>query len=46
LNFSTVHPEKFEFSQMLLGDKKATYLCSKIISTLPAYWIDDRIHTK
>jgi hypothetical protein len=34
LNFSTVHPEKFKFSQILLGDKNATYLCSKIISTL------------
>ena len=34
LNFSTVHPEKFKFSQVLLGHKNATYLCSKIISTL------------
>ena len=34
LNFSAVHPEKFKFSQILLGDKNATYLCSKIISTL------------
>ena len=25
---------KIEFSQILLGDKNATYLCSKIISTL------------
>ena len=25
---------KFKFSQILLGDKIATYLCSKIISTL------------
>ena len=25
---------KFKFSQILLGDKNATYLCSKIISTL------------
>ena len=30
LNFST-----FKFSQILLGNKNATYLCSKIISTLP-----------
>ena len=29
-----LHPEKFKFSQFLLGDKNATYLCSKIISTL------------
>ena len=35
LNFSTVHPEKFKFSQILPGDKNPTYLCSKIISTLP-----------
>ena len=34
LNFSTVHPEKFKFSQILLGDKNATYLCAKIIFTL------------
>ena len=27
---------KFKFSQILLGDKNATYLCSKIISTLLA----------
>ena len=26
--------EKFKFSQILLGDKNATYLCSKNISTL------------
>ena len=26
---------KFKFSQIFLGDKNATYLCSKIISTLP-----------
>ena len=36
LNFSTVHPEKFKFLQILLGDKNTTYLCSKIISTLPS----------
>ena len=35
LNFSTVHLQKFKFSQILLGDEKAIYLCSKIISTLP-----------
>ena len=34
LSFSTVHLLKFRFSQILLGDKNATYLCSKIISTL------------
>ena len=34
LNFSTVHPEKFKFLKILLGDENATYLCSKIISTL------------
>ena len=34
LNFSTVHPEKFKFLQILLGEKNATYICSKIISTL------------
>jgi hypothetical protein len=34
LNFSTVHLWKFKFSQILLGDKNATYLCSKIISIL------------
>ena len=34
LNFSTVHLKKFKFLQILLGDKNATYLCSKIISTL------------
>ena len=33
LNFSTVHPEEFKFSQISLGDKNATYLCFKIIST-------------
>ena len=27
--------EKFKFSQILLGDKNATSLCSKNISTLP-----------
>ena len=26
--------QKFEFWQILLGDENATYLCSKIISTL------------
>ena len=26
--------EKFKFLQILLGDKNATYLCSKVISTL------------
>ena len=25
---------KFKLSQILLGDKNATYICSKIISTL------------
>ena len=35
LNFSTVHPENCKFSQILLGDKNAAYLCSNIISTLP-----------
>ena len=30
LNFSTFHPEKFKFSQILLGDKNITYLCSKL----------------
>ena len=41
LNFSTVHPEKFKFLQILLGDKNATYLCSKIISTLSykLFWL-------
>ena len=34
LNFSTWHLLKFKFSQILLGDKNATYLCSKAISTL------------
>ena len=34
LNFSTGHLYKFKFSQILLGDKNATSLCSKIISTL------------
>ena len=34
LNFSTVHPEKFKFLQILLGDKNTTSLSSKIISTL------------
>ena len=34
LNFSSVRPEKFIFLQILLGDKNATYLCSKIISTI------------
>ena len=34
LNFSTVHLKNSNFSQILLGDKNATYLCSKIISTL------------
>ena len=29
-----MHLYEFKFSQILLGDKKATYLCSKIISTL------------
>ena len=29
-----MHLNEFKFSQILLGDKKATYLCSKIISTL------------
>ena len=27
---------KFKFSQILLGDKNATYICPKIISTLNA----------
>ena len=31
---STVHLQKFKFSQILLGDKNATSHCSKIISTL------------
>ena len=35
LNFCTVHHEKFKFSQILLGDKNPTHLCSKIISFLP-----------
>jgi len=30
---SSYHPAKF--ANILLGDKNATYLCSKIISTLP-----------
>ena len=34
-NFSTVTVEKFKFSEFLLGDKNATYLSSKTISTLP-----------
>ena len=34
LNFSTVRVERFKFSELLLGDKKATYLSSKTISTL------------
>ena len=34
LNFSTVHLYKFKFSQILLGDKNATSLCSENISTL------------
>ena len=34
LNFSTVHLKKFKYSQILLGDKNTSYLCSKIISTL------------
>jgi hypothetical protein len=34
LNFSPVQPKKFKFSQILLGDKNATYLCSEIISTV------------
>ena len=34
LNFSTLYLKKFKFLQILLGDKIATYLCSKIISTL------------
>ena len=38
LNFSTVHPEKFKFSQILMGGKNANYPCSKIISTLPCYY--------
>ena len=42
LNFSTVHHEKFKFSQILLGDKNSTYLCSKIISTLRSVISDDR----
>ena len=37
LNFSTVHLWKFKFSQILLVDKNATYLCSKIISTLQTF---------
>ena len=28
------HPAKFKFSPIMLGDKNATYLCSKIITTL------------
>ena len=36
LNFSTVHLKNSNFSQILLGDKYATYLCFQIISTLPA----------
>ena len=39
LNFSTVHLSKFKFSQILLGDKNATDLCSKIISTLTTFKI-------
>ena len=34
LNFSTVHLKNSNFSQILLGDKYATYLCSKTISIL------------
>ena len=37
MNFSTVHLYKFKFSQILLGDKNTTYLCSKIISTLSKF---------
>ena len=29
---------KFKFSQILLGDKNTTYLCSKITSTLFNFW--------
>jgi hypothetical protein len=36
LIFFTAQLEKFKFLQILLGDKNPTYLCSKIISTLPA----------
>ena len=39
LNFSIVHPEKFKFSQILLGDKNATYLCSKVMSTLTTVFV-------
>ena len=34
MNFFTDHPEKFKFSQILMDDKNATYLCSRIITTL------------
>ena len=37
LNFSTVHPEKFKFLQILLGNKNATFFCTKIISTLTLF---------
>ena len=40
LIFSTAHPEKFKFSQILMDDKKATYLCSRIITTLAKYLAD------
>ena len=33
-----MHLEKFKFSQILLGDTNATYLCSKSISTLTAFF--------
>ena len=35
LNFQRCTVEKFNFLQILLGDKNATSLCSKNISTLP-----------
>ena len=48
--FSTVHNEKFKFSQILLGDNNATYLCSRIIPTLPTSfsmirWLCSKLET-
>ena len=37
LNFSGCAVEKFKFSQILMDDKNATYLCSRIITTLKTY---------
>ena len=42
-NFSTVYLWKFKFSQILLGDKNAAYLCSKIISTLPSFLVEKSV---